>query len=333
MMDDVKSLPLISVIVPVYNVKDYVGRCLDSICNQTYTNLEIIVIDDGSVDGSGEFCDAYAQKDARIKVLHYENGGLSAARNRGLDMATGEFIGFVDSDDWIDTDMYEFLYKLLKTEEADISICSHYLEKTDKTKVKYSSDKLLGLIPRDAIRLLVEDNIIRNFAWDKLYRRSLFEGLRFPQGRYFEDMAVMYRIFYRARKIVMKGYPKYHYMIREDSITGSKYNSEKEYHMFLAVCEQDAFIQEKQLWNKTPLFVVRSGVHLIDHIILVPDSPANRTIINDVLGKMHQYDEISWLKLGVATAIKRWAIYRDISGYRLVYRFVRSVFKSKNHRF
>lgn len=333
MMDDAKTLPLISVIVPVYNVKHYLAKCLDSICGQTYINLEIITIDDGSTDGSGELCDVYAQKDKRIKVLHCQNGGLSVARNRGLDIAMGEFIGFVDSDDWIDPDMYEFLYKLLITEEADISICSHYIEKTDKTKIKYSSDEVLNLMPRDAIRLLVEDNIIRNFAWDKLYRKSLFEGLRFPQGRYFEDMAVMYRIFYQARKIVMEGQPKYHYMVRDNSITGSKYHSEKEYHMFLAICEQDAFIQEKQLWDKTPLFVVRSGVHLIDHTMLVPDSSDNREIINDVLCRMHRYDGISWLKLGMATAIKRWAIYRDISKYRSAYRFVRSIFKSKSHRF
>lgn len=332
-MDEAETLPLISIIVPVYNVKDYVEKCLDSICGQSYFNLEIIVIDDGSTDGSGEVCETYASKDKRIKVIHRRNGGLSAARNEGLDVATGEFVGFVDSDDWIDLDMYEFLYQLLKAEEADISICSHYVEKSGKTKVKYVSDEVLNLISLDAIRLLVEDNIIRNFAWDKLYRRSMFENLRFPQGRYFEDMAIMYRVFYQARKIVMKGHPKYHYMIRDNSITGSKYHSEKEYHMFLAICEQDAFIQEKRLWDKTPLFVVRSGVHLIDHIMLVPDSSDNRDIINDVLGKMHRYDGISWLKLGMATAVKRWAIYRNISRYRSVYRFVRSVFKSKSHRF
>ena len=109
-MDETKALPLISIIVPVYNVKDYVEKCLDSICGQSYTNLEIIVVDDGSTDGSGKICDAYASKDRRIKVIHRKNGGLSAARNEGLDAATGEFLGFVDSDDWIDLDMFKFLY-------------------------------------------------------------------------------------------------------------------------------------------------------------------------------------------------------------------------------
>ena len=332
-MDETKALPLISIIVPVYNVKDYVEKCLDSICGQSYTNLEIIVVDDGSTDGSGKICDAYASKDRRIKVIHRKNGGLSAARNEGLDAATGEFLGFVDSDDWIDLDMFKFLYELLETEEADISICSHYIERSGRTKIKYSSDKVLNLVPCDAMRLLVEDDIIRNFAWDKLYRRTLFYELRFPQGRYFEDIAVMYKVFYQARKIVMKGCPKYHYMVRTNSITGSKYNPEKEYHMFLAVYEQCTFIQEKELWDKAPVFIIRSGVHLMDHIMLVPSSPFVEEIVRDVLNKMHQYDDISFRQIGMAIAVKRWAIYHNLSRYRSVYRFVRSVFKSKSHRF
>ena len=162
-MDETRALPLISIIVPVYNVKDYVEKCLDSICGQTYKNLEIVVVDDGSTDGSGEICDTYAQKDPRVKVIHRENRGVSAVRNEGLDIALGEYIGFVDGDDWIDSDMYEFLYELLIVNEADISVCSHYIEKPGKRKIKYASDKVLNLIPRDAIRLLVKDDIVRNY--------------------------------------------------------------------------------------------------------------------------------------------------------------------------
>lgn len=133
-MDETRALPLISIIVPVYNVKDYVEKCLDSICGQTYKNLEIVVVDDGSTDGSGEICDTYAQKDPRVKVIHRENRGVSAVRNEGLDIALGEYIGFVDGDDWIDSDMYEFLYELLIVNEADISVCSHYIENRAREK-------------------------------------------------------------------------------------------------------------------------------------------------------------------------------------------------------
>ena len=125
-MENTETLPLISIIVPVYNVKNYLEKCLQSICGQTYKNLEIILIDDGSSDGSGELCNLFAQRDGRIKVIHQTNAGQSAARNRGLAVAQGELLGFVDSDDWIEPDMYEFLYHLLKENGADISICSHY---------------------------------------------------------------------------------------------------------------------------------------------------------------------------------------------------------------
>ena len=136
-MDKTKALPLISIIVPVYNVKDYVEKCLDSICGQSYTNLEIVVVDDGSTDGSGELCDAYALKDQRVKVIHRDNRGVSTVRNEGLDIAQGEYIGFVDGDDWVDGDMYEFLYELLIVNEADISVCSHYIEKSNMFQMKY----------------------------------------------------------------------------------------------------------------------------------------------------------------------------------------------------
>lgn len=332
-MDETKALPLISIIVPVYNVKDYVEKCLDSICGQSYTNLEIIVMDDGSTDGSGELCDAYALKDQRVKVIHRDNRGVSTVRNEGLDIAQGEYIGFVDGDDWVDGDMYEFLYELLIVNEADISVCSHYIERPNRRKIKYVSDEVLNLTPRDAIRLLVKDDIVRNYLWDKLFKRELFDGLRFPQNTCFEDMAVMYRVFYRARKVVMKGQPKYHYMMRTDSLIGSKYDPKKEYQMFLAVYEQNRFILEKGIWDEIPVFVIRCGIHLIDHIMLVHPSSVTEEIIKNVLVIIRQYDEIKWRQIGIACAVKRWAIYKNLPVYRLVYRFVRSILKSRNHRF
>ena len=122
------KLPLISVVIPVYNVEDYVRKCIVSVINQTYSNLEILVIDDGSTDHSGQICDELAATDGRIRVFHTFNGGLSAARNVGIDHATGFFIAFVDSDDWIEPDMYQFLYQQIIEYDADISVCSHYID-------------------------------------------------------------------------------------------------------------------------------------------------------------------------------------------------------------
>lgn len=332
-MNNTETLPLISIIVPVYNVKDYITKCLDSICGQTYKNLEIIIVDDGSTDGSGDICDLYAQADGRIKVFHQSNAGQSAARNRALDVAQGEYIGFVDSDDWIEKDMYEFLYCLAKENDADISICSHYRNKRGKSIAKYSLGELFVLTRDEAIRALVVDKRIRNYLVDKLYKRRLFDNVRLPLNRIYEDLAVSYKIFYGAEKIVLKEVPKYHYVIREGSSTQSIYNPEKEYQLFLAVSEQSDFVRSKGIWDKTPNFVIQRGLHLIDHILLIPVSEPIENIKKKVLQEMHRYDELDWKRLGLLCVIKRWAIYHHITSYSIFYRLFRSIFKSKRHRF
>ena len=331
-MEQKEAFPLISIIVPVYNVKDYIEKCLDSICGQTYKKLEIIVVDDGSTDGSGEICDKYAQLDSRIKVLHQSNAGQSAARNKALDIAQGEYLGFVDSDDWIEEDMYEFLYHLVKENQADISICSHYKDRGAKSVAKYASGKVFVFTRDEAIRALVIDKQVRNYLVDKLYKRQLFDNIRLPLNRVYEDLAVSYKVFYGATKVVMQEIPKYHYVIREGSTTQSKYNPQKEYQLFLAVSEQSCFVQNKGIWNKTPIFIIHRGLHLIDHIMLVDPSALTDSITKKVLQEMHRYDMIGWNKIGIPCAMKRWAIYNHISFYRIFYRFFRLMFKSKRHR-
>lgn len=332
-MENAESLPLISIIVPVYNVKDYLSKCLQSICGQTYKNLEIILIDDGSSDGSGELCDLFAQRDGRIKVIHQANAGQSAARNRGLAVAQGEFLGFVDSDDWIEPDMYEFLYCLLKENEADISICSHCRDKDGRSVAKYASGKQFVFTRDEGIRALAVDKHIRNYVCDKLYKRCLFSDIAFPLNRIFEDIAISYQVFYKAENIVMRDLPKYHYVIREGSAMQGKYNPQKEYQLFLAVCEQNDFILAKGIWDRSPIFVIQRGLHLIDHIQLVERSFAAEDIVNKVLFEIHKYDRFSWRHIGISCAIKRWMICNHLFLYRGIYHFFRLVFKSKRHRF
>lgn len=332
-MENTETLPLISIIVPVYNVKNYLEKCLQSICGQTYKNLEIILIDDGSSDGSGELCDLFAQRDGRIKVIHQTNAGQSAARNRGLAVAQGEFLGFVDSDDWIEPDMYEFLYCLLKENEADISICSHCRDKDGGSVVKYASGKQFVFTRDEGIRALAVDKHIRNYVWDKLYKRCLFSDIAFPLNRIFEDIAISYQVFYKAENIVMRDLPKYHYVIREGSAMQGKYNPQKEYQLFLAVCEQNDFILAKGIWDRSPIFVIQRGLHLIDHIQLVERSFAAEDIVNKVLFEIHKYDRFSWRHIGISCAIKRWMICNHLFLYRGIYHFFRLVFKSKRHRF
>lgn len=210
---------LISVIVPIYNVEAYIEKCLNSILAQTHRELEIILVDDGSPDNCGQICDDYAKKDPRIRVIHKPNGGLSDARNAGLDIATGDYIGFVDSDDWIEPDMFAYLLDGLQKANAQISICNVINREDHRCIIKnlnykeYSGD--------EALKILLSDRM-ENYAWNKLYHRSLWDDLRYPKGKNFEDVLTIYKTFMRADRIVQLPDAKYYYRIRSDSISGSR---------------------------------------------------------------------------------------------------------------
>ena len=208
---------LISVIVPVYNVEKYLEKCVDSIINQTYKNLEIILVDDGATDNSGKMCDEFAKKDSRIKVIHKENGGLSDARNFGLDVATGKYIQFIDSDDYIDEDMLELLYNNIKKYNAEISMCSHYILTEEECTAEGTNT--LDIYNRvDILKEVLLDEKVRSYAWNKLFLRDLFKEIRFPKGRVFEDVLTIPKIFEKANTVVLDDVSKYYYRQRKGSI-------------------------------------------------------------------------------------------------------------------
>ncbi len=222
---------LITVIVPVYKVEDYIHRCVESLLKQTYRNLEIILVDDGSPDGCPAICDNYAAIDERVKVIHKKNGGLSDARNVAIDVATGKYIGFVDSDDYIQNDMYEKLISAAKETEADIVVCGHYVEQGNKlTMEEAPRDTIQILSGVEAQLLLLQDKAMKNYAWNKLYLRTLFEGVRYPVHRNFEDIATTYLLFDKAKKICWIPEYLYFYQIREDSISFKNSSDEKWYN-------------------------------------------------------------------------------------------------------
>lgn len=209
--------PLISVIVPVYKVEPYLRQCLDSLLGQTYENLEIILVDDGSPDRCGMICDEYAGRDRRVRVIHQGNRGLSATRNAGLGAASGAYLGFVDSDDWVEPGMYECMLAGLLQEGADISVCGHWQEDgAGRTLCGWERRELLRA--EQALALLLRDERMHSYMCDKLYRRELFHGIRFPVGSTFEDTAVQHRLFIRAGKILCLPEAFYHYRQRSDSI-------------------------------------------------------------------------------------------------------------------
>lgn len=210
----------ISIIVPVYKVEPYLRKCLDSIVGQTYQNLEIILVDDGSPDNCGAICDAYAARDERIRVIHKANGGVASARNAGLDAATGDYIGWVDSDDWIERDMFECLLKGAEAYGADIVVCGREDSYPDHSlSIAWEQVKLLD--KEQSIALLVEDDLVRSYLWDKLWRRKFFQNIRFPELKAFEDMAMMYQLFMRAERVACLPDILYHYEHRDDSLVAA----------------------------------------------------------------------------------------------------------------
>lgn len=219
--------PLISIVLPVYNVEKYLERCLKTVIAQTYKNIEIILVNDGSTDGSLKICEEYKFADTRIKIINKENGGLSDARNVGIKNSAGEYITFIDSDDKVEFDYVEYLYNLIKNNHVDISVCAHtvVVEKTNNNFIVPTDDILLS--DKIAIKNMLYSDKVDTSAWAKLYKKSLFNNIKYPEGMLFEDIATTYKLFMKAKKIIFGSQSKYNYIIRKDSITTQKFNKKK----------------------------------------------------------------------------------------------------------
>lgn len=212
---------LISIIIPVYKVEKYLEKCIQSVINQTYENLQIILVDDGSPDNCGKICDEYAKKDHRIEVIHKSNGGLSDARNKGLEIAKGEYIGFVDSDDYIEADMYEVLYNLLKQYNADVSICNFYTVSQEKIAIKNADNGIKEYTRIEILKEILLDNNIQSYAWNKLYKKDLFDEIKYPVGKKYEDIGTTFYLLEKCNKVVVTGKPEYYYINRQGSIVNN----------------------------------------------------------------------------------------------------------------
>lgn len=284
------AYPLVSVIVPVYNVQAYLNKCVDSIIDQTYRALEIILVDDGSLDKSGTICDDYALKDSRIKVIHKKNGGLSDARNVGIDIAKGDFIAFVDSDDWLDINMYEVMINHALQQNADIVICGHNVVELDgsiKVKNKINKSVLYNYV--EAVELILNDKIINSFAWDKIYKKELFKEIRYPKGRVFEDIATTYKLFHVAQSVYYINQSFYYYVRRENSIClikDNKLNVKRNNDNFHAFYERYFFVADHPEYKRVLFFCANialvKGINMLHYAISDPhlfdDSYFVRTI-------------------------------------------------------
>ncbi len=240
----------ISVIVPVFNVEKYLKRCVDSLVLQTFSELEIILVDDGAQDSSGQLCDLYALEDQRIKVIHKKNGGLSSARNAGLSIAQGEYIAFIDSDDYIQIDMMEKMYKKAQEEMADLIVCAYTCYRQEDGELISEKDNVQLECVVDsgtALKYLVENRYNGMvMAWNKLYHRKLFKNIRYPEGKLHEDEYIIHRLLYLSNKIVFMPDTFYNYMIGNSSITTVKYNVRR-LDGIGALLDRHAFFKEKHL--------------------------------------------------------------------------------------
>ncbi len=236
--------PVISIIVPVHNVELYLDKCIKSILDQTMNEFELILVNDGSIDQSGFICDSYAQKDNRIKVYHTNYRGVSAARNIGISVSQGEFIGFVDGDDYVDKDMYSKLLKLCKQTNSDIAVCKLGREINGKIINEDNSELIKELIHNEAMRELFKGNLYRFSLCNKLFKRSCFDNITFPEGRIHEDLSTTYKLFSQSKRSIYTNYIGYIYVKRENSILTSRFN-EKRLDAFLGWDEILPFMNQR----------------------------------------------------------------------------------------
>ncbi len=257
--------PLISVIVPVYNVEKYLKKCIDSIINQTYSKLEIILVDDGSTDNCPEICDEYSKRDERIIVLHKKNGGLSDSRNVGIDKANGEYLCFVDSDDYIALDMIEKLYIALYENAADLSICNFkYVSEDGSRKFNNANlpihDEVLS--GKDILlnKLFENKSWYWVVAWNKLYKRNLFQEVRYPVGKIHEDEFVIHKLLSNCRKVACISEMLYFYMQRNGSIMGEVRNNPNKIDKIEAMFSRAVFFTQNETLKAKAIDVLSSSI-------------------------------------------------------------------------
>ncbi len=253
-------MSIISVIVPVHNTAGYLKRCIDSIRNQTLIDIEIILVENLSSDGSAEICDEYARIEPRIKVLHLNVGGPSIARNEGMKIARSPYFGFIDSDDYIDPDMYEYLLYTLQAKNVEMVFCNLRYEYENGTLFAPVSNtgKIRVMPALEALKDIFRDKVDNSFC-SKLFKRELFDTLMFPEGYFYEDHALIYKVVNLCQTVAHIDHPFYHYVQRQGSISHD-WSFTKDYHVFLADYDRLEFIRKHHIYNAEEHREIISGI-------------------------------------------------------------------------
>lgn len=294
--------PLVSVIVPIYNVEKYLRRCVDSILSQSYHNLEVWLVDDGSPDGCPAICDKYAERDNRIKVIHKPNGGLSDARNAALDVAKGEFITFIDSDDYVTPDYVSTLYFLIDRYEAQMSIATwHIFPEGEKPNMPEVTVNELLMDRNTALSNMFYQKGYDVSACVKMYHRSLFDSIHYPKGQLFEDLQTTFKLMLKCNRVVFTNKPVYFYMFRKGSIEGAPF-SEKKMDSALQVFKLMRSYEQQLLQVKDALRskLVTFSFHLL---VKMPENYTRGKILQQYIKESRQkviFDSQSPLKSKIA---------------------------------
>lgn len=320
--------PEISIIVPVYNMERYLRQCVDSILAQTFTDWELLLVNDGSKDASAQICDEYAAKDARIKVVHKQNSGQADSRNIALQMAEADLIGFVDSDDWIDPDMYEVLYRTMQENDADISVCGHYLSYVNSESPSCPNSSEVKVYGRDeALQMVIDDREIKSYLVDKLYRKHVINAL-LPKSFYYEDYATMFKWFTCATRVAICESPKYHYRQRQGS-TDHDHDPRKKYHFFLAEKERNSYLTEKGIFpeqhSKFAAKVVRTGLREIKGIVRkCASDEKSKQYVETIKSEIRSFLPIKCSDIGLI----RWILLKLLFSCPSVYHSIMTLGKS-----
>lgn len=297
----------ISIIVPIYNAEIYLQECINTIIGQTYRNIEIILVDDGSTDRSPEICDEFANMDHRIVVVHQKNSGVAIARNTGLKCVTGEVIAFIDSDDFINTKMYEKMINIMVSTQADIVICGYYTG-ANSNEALYENYHDCTLTSYEALQLLLEDRFVRNQLWSMIFKRDLFRDIEFPEKKVYEDVRIIYKLFLNSRKISIIQDNLYFYRYLETSLS-HEVNIGRGLDLLVAFKEQQqgvgkvypdlegiCMIRQMEYCLKFALHLCRDNAHKINNDGIVFISNARKIMIELTIGIFKNKYKMRYLK-------------------------------------
>ncbi len=334
--------PLVSIIVPVYNVENYLPRCIDSLIEQSLKDIEIVLVNDGSTDSSKKICEEYKKKDKRIILINKTNGGLSDARNAGIDIATGEYIAFVDSDDYIHKDMYKILLKVLIDNNSDIVESDYEMVFDNEKNINIENNDINGnklkiYNKKSAVVSTILDHHLRTYVWNKLYKRELWETIRFPKGKIFEDAFTTYKVVNKCSKVVKIDRKLYYYYQRQDSIVNSKYSVKKLDHC--VALEEMMEYMEKNYPNEVGIVSIKYYsvclYHLQETIKNKQEISNSNQIIKEFISKLIKGKYKKYLKIDINEACKNILEdnYKQILKKRRITQFKLNLLNKSIHLF